>query len=252
MSEIKTRLKAYIVANGPVSVVDAAEALNINPKTVSGYTSVMYDAGEIGRVRAFKSERSKKEHFLYQAASAELLPTPPQMLLPPPTPLTTAQTPNPASLDALCEELAQRLVDRVKTILVSGLRTAVDDLLEETMKDFNPRGFDQTTLSKSTQSGEVVKRSPRVVVVGLLPQQANILSNEFADCLDLRFLKDTSASRLRRAATGAALVVAHISHMSHKQLNVGSMPCLLVKVSGGLTKIRDTLTKFYVEGSANG
>lgn len=95
---------------------------------------------------------------------------------------------------------------------------------------------------------ESAPRKHKVLIVGLLPQQAGMISMEFSDALDLSFWKDESTSQLRNSARAADVVVLFTSKISHSHLEtVKSVQTKVKQCPGGMTALRDMLTNIFVE-----
>ena len=92
---------------------------------------------------------------------------------------------------------------------------------------------------------------PRVGVTGLLPQQAGLIQQEFCDTFDLTFWNDRNGDgqgSLKAMGIGCEVVFHHIQHASHStESALRSVGAKIVKVNGGMSSMRDALTKYYVE-----
>lgn len=91
-------------------------------------------------------------------------------------------------------------------------------------------------------------RLKKVLVVGLLPQQAGMISAEFGECFDLRFWKDESHQQLKKSAAAAEYCVAFTSKCAHAATEmIKSVGKDLLVVQGGLTELRAHLTDLYLQ-----
>ena len=91
------------------------------------------------------------------------------------------------------------------------------------------------------------QRKPKVAVIGVTPQQAGILSSEFADAYDLAFWQNDGIPRLRSIGISCelCLVTKFVSHKATEVLTAQGAHWR--KVTGGIDSIRDALTGYYVE-----
>lgn len=79
---------------------------------------------------------------------------------------------------------------------------------------------------------------PKVTIVGLLPQQANIIRSIYGEELDLKFIDvDTSASKMRATAETSDQVVLMTKFISHEvQSNLRQHD--LVYCNGGVSSLK--------------
>lgn len=88
----------------------------------------------------------------------------------------------------------------------------------------------------------------RVLIAGLLPQQAGMIQSEFGEVYDLSFWKDESLRALKSRAESAEVTITFTSKIGHaaenaiKATNTEYRRCV-----GGMTSLRDMLTRMYVE-----
>lgn len=91
-------------------------------------------------------------------------------------------------------------------------------------------------------------RKPKLLVVGLLPAQAGMVSSEFYDAFDLRFVEtNANLQQLRDSARGVDRVLLFTGKVSHSnQEAIRSVGAPIEYVSGGMTSLRDKLTTLFV------
>ena len=86
-----------------------------------------------------------------------------------------------------------------------------------------------------------------VVIVGLLPDQENMIKGEFKDCFRLRFWKDGNPKSLREISGNADHILTFVDKIGHKHedaiLASGRKPD---RVTGGMSSLRKRLTEIYV------
>lgn len=165
------------------------------------------------------------------------------------------------SLDVLIDTLAKQMADQVIVRLKSHLSANVallappvpptPEVLTGSLDD-----LDDLVIAKPPKAPEpvVVKDKLRkVVVIGLLPQQAGLIQSEFHDTFDLSFWQDGAGggiNKLKAVAAAADMVFVHTRHISHAvtdAIKVVRVP--VTNVNGGMTQLRDALTKYYVVGA---
>lgn len=97
---------------------------------------------------------------------------------------------------------------------------------------------------------ESIKR-PKILITGLLPQQAGTLSQAFGERLDLTFWKDGNYKQLRQLAVSNELVLIHTGHDSHStQETVKSAGGNYRLVSGGVTALAKELHRIISQEEA--
>lgn len=155
-----------------------------------------------------------------------------------------------SSLDKAIEALAEALVARVSEAveykvegLIAGVvETQIARSIEKLTAGLKPVGL-------GMEKPKTDSTRPRVLVGGLLPDQANFISKEFSEVLDLRFLGSNENVQLWKSnashADAVFIFADKISHMTIRAVeSVGVKPII---VKGGMTSLRDALTKYYAE-----
>lgn len=105
-----------------------------------------------------------------------------------------------------------------------------------------PNGALQSTAAK-----------PKVLVAGLLPAQANELSEEFAQTLDIRHWRTTeTAEQLRSQARHCAVAVAMVDAVdAATEALLRSMQLRYIRHTGGLDRLKDRLHELIDHGVFN-
>jgi len=100
----------------------------------------------------------------------------------------------------------------------------------------------------STQTAPKRERLTKVGIVGLLPQNAGVISTEFHDKFDLKFWDGGSNSSLKSLGISCEYVLCtkwcghkHVETLKSVGANTRFLP-------GGMESIRETLINMYVEG----
>jgi hypothetical protein len=137
------------------------------------------------------------------------------------------------------------VVNKVKTRLARELEALLPPPKPDQEPDIAPL---IARLNAPVQVEAEVQRMPRVGVVGLLPVQAGELTSEFADALDLRFANTDKTANLA-ALKGCDVIFLHTRHMSHAaDQYLKTLGVELRRVTGGVSKLRDELTNYFVKG----
>lgn len=157
--------------------------------------------------------------------------------------MAQVQTAMAGSLDTLVRGLAQQIALGVQVALVEELAklstmTAVSSpLLHGAIKEFN----------KPQEQKEV---KPKVVIAGLLPNQAGIISAEYGEVFNLDFyMVGESLQQFRDKLTNADYAITFVRKISHKVEDVvkerGLTP---IRFSGGINRLKDLLLELYTNG----
>lgn len=231
---------------------EVGQALNIPTNIAATRLKQILDAGYLTRTPLDISTRGTTIYGYYTPEGVEGLVKQER--------IAVAQASAPRSLDvpikvtsldailsdfvgSFAKSLAGAIVEQLKPRLEMELRQALPAALPAPIAPLMP------------QNQEVVTyRKRRIGVTGLLPQQAGAIQQEFGDTFDISFWNDRNGdglSKLKSIGIGCEAVFVHIAHASHKtDQTLKSVGAKLVRVNGGLSQMRDTLTRYYVEGTA--
>ena len=138
-------------------------------------------------------------------------------------------------LDGLLKELSKALVARFLDHFQKELSVQAKGRLSEIVRAVSPEVLVQRP------------RHPKVLIIGLQPQQAGIVQAEFGKDLDLRFWSDEDYGKLRSMAKASDYVISFLSNMGHKTTDC--LKALNIKPEhnpGGLTTLKDRLTRIYI------
>ena len=96
----------------------------------------------------------------------------------------------------------------------------------------------------------VVKVTPRVMIVGLIASQAQMIEGEYKQCLNLRFcLADDAKGRgFANNCANVDIVITmtkFINHSIEETIKSAGSDARLVRVTGGMTDLREKLTDIY-------
>lgn len=79
---------------------------------------------------------------------------------------------------------------------------------------------------------------PKITIIGLLPQQANIIRGIYGEALDLRFIEtDTPTQKIRCSAESSDQVVLMTKFMSH-EIQTALRQMDLVYCNGGVSSLK--------------
>lgn len=104
------------------------------------------------------------------------------------------------------------------------------------------------------QKQEQVVRLPRVTIVGLLPQQAGLISSEFGQAYDLSFWKEEGIDKLKSLAKNSDHIITFSGKLPHLVENtIRSVNRDFKRVMGGMTELRRALNELgEVNNDSNG
>lgn len=145
------------------------------------------------------------------------------------------------SLDALVAKFVDGLAEQLVDAVVTNLKPALESKLKEALPKALPR------INPPAPKQEVLPGKRKVLVVGLLPQQAGMISQEFGDVFDMSFAdKDAVNGKLRSQVLSAELVIGMTGFISHSQDDIlQAAGGNYRKCPGGMTRLRDLLTEEY-------
>lgn len=155
-------------------------------------------------------------------------------------------------LNKLADALARQIADQVAYYVRGHLATTLLSMAptpQEPPAEIPVADMANRLLQVQKDPTVAVKRKPRILIVGLLPMQAGLITQEFGDVFDLRFHEaNSNLHQLKDMARSADQVFTFSSKIGHKVSEgiaaVGKSP---VNCRGGLTMLKEMLTKLYVE-----
>lgn len=164
-----------------------------------------------------------------------------------------AALPEVTSIDGLIESLAAQLVSQVVSRVKQTLPGELQKLLPAPAQPPAEGSAPPITQSLAIE-GDIIapekkmQRSilPNVAIIGLLPQQAGLISQEFGRVFDFDFIEPDAVFKLRRAAERAGTIIEmtkFISHSAEAIIKNGTQP--LIRIHGGMSKLREELTRIY-------
>ena len=137
---------------------------------------------------------------------------------------------------SLADTLAQQVAAKLKDRLMAQLATQLPALAAPPPQIHAPI-INEPKVSKK-----------RVLIAGLLPQQAGIIQSEFGEVFDLSFWKDESLRALKSRAESAEVTITFTSKIAHAAEDaIKTTSTEYHRCVGGMTSLRDMLTRMYVE-----
>jgi len=108
--------------------------------------------------------------------------------------------------------------------------------------DYLTRPFPYTEKVAIARETSTPRKRPKVLVMGLLPDQENSVRNEFGALLDLRFWKDGSLHLLKNQSAMADHVVVMAKFTAHDALRmVRAVTSRIMYCNGGVSALSDIL-----------
>jgi hypothetical protein len=149
-------------------------------------------------------------------------------------------------LDHLAEQLARAFAQQVAIRVKNHLSVALADLVPDAAPIMPSLDELKSRLVPATPA---VKRKHVVLIAGLLPMQAGIIEQELGDAFDFKFFESSeNLHKLRSMVDHADYLFTFTSKIPHaveEIMKASGKP--IHRCSGGLTMLKDMLTKLYVE-----
>lgn len=137
---------------------------------------------------------------------------------------------------SLADTLAQQVAAKLKDKLMAQLATQLPALAAPPPQIHAPIINEPRTHKK------------RVLIAGLLPQQAGMIQSEFGEVFDLTFWKDESLQALKHRAEAAQVTITFTSKIGHAaESAIKTTSTEYHRCVGGMTSLRDMLTRMYAE-----
>jgi hypothetical protein len=230
----------------------------VTSKDIAIDTGLSYNKVAIALTRLYKRGQVKRfyEGKMYAYWVEELVTQdpPPEQGYPDGDGITPTPLPNASDepvrtdygLDGAVKTLARQLAVKV----VGQLMVEVEHEIRQLM--------DQIVISGSPESKEVVlklpsqaitKRKPKILIVGLLDDQRHHIEREFGDCFDFKYMgAEGSPATLKESLKHCAVVITmtgFISHWIDDTIKVSPAKDHFIRLSGGMTALRQTLTDIF-------
>lgn len=172
--------------------------------------------------------------------------------------MPTSLGPIKINLGPLVSQIMGGLAERIQPALYEGfremLRREVPAAWDRACKDIELEGatLHPPELVRQPKPAKPAHR-PAVTVVGLLPGQASMIKDEFGSEFNLHFVTSAKneATRLHGLCKTSDAVLTMTGFISHSlEKIIKSSGVRLVRVSGGMSSLRDELTMLYIQAHA--
>ena len=161
-----------------------------------------------------------------------------------PTPSRTRTNATTLDLNALVDSLATSLADTLAQQVAAKLK---DRLMAQLATQLPALAAPPPQIHAPIINEPKVSKK-RVLIAGLLPQQAGMIQSEFGEVFDLAFWKDESLHALKSRAESAEVTITFTSKIGHAAENaIKTTRTEYHRCVGGMTSLRDMLTRMYVE-----
>lgn len=159
-------------------------------------------------------------------------------------PRSATKTAVPA-LDGLIDNIARHIANRIVSGVGQHLAVKLSVILpEQPEQQFDLVQYLKEAIVPPAQKPEQVVRLPRVTIVGLLPQQAGLISSEFGQVYDLSFWKEEGIDRLKSLAKNSDHIITFSGKLPHLVENtIRSVNRDFKRVMGGMTELRRALNE---------
>lgn len=236
--EVLAHVRAYPGATS----LDVAERFKVSVTRASGELARQYNNGRFAREPVSKT-LTNRPIYAYTESASNVTRTPtPRKVRNQEAPASVAPS---LSMDRIVDTWSEALVEQLADRIVAAVKDKLQDKVKTALQSALPAALPHPPAPKQ----EVMPARKRVLVVGLLPQQAGMIAREFGECLDLDFVEQTKAgSTLRDKVNGQDAVITMTKFISHdSEQMIQAKHGNLIRCPGGLSQLRDILTEQYVK-----
>jgi hypothetical protein len=221
-----------ILAAGPTDSDTLSAALRVGRTNINSHMRQLRSAGKVRKYSKPRPDKGRNTGYMYELA---VKPT----FVPAPAPIPAASTPTSVhNLDVAFELLVDAILGR----LVTDLSAKIENLLVEQAGRLSGKP------ARAQIDAPVPKPQLRKIMIGgLLPEQAELIQREFSDRYKIKFVGTTENPSMWKsnAATAEATFVmaGFVSH--HHTEAVNSVHGNIQLVHGGMTTLRTSLTNYF-------
>lgn len=154
-----------------------------------------------------------------------------------------------STLDELIDDMAQQIASRIAESVGRQLATHLSAILpSSSAPQFDLVQYLKEAIVPPQPTQEASgARAARVLIVGLLPQQAGLISAEFGQAYNLSFWKEEGMEKLKSLCKSADHIVTFSSKLGHHVENtIKSTNRDFKRVMGGMTELRRVLNELGV------
>lgn len=253
------KIREYLKAHPGATNRDITTATGVSPNTVSSFTHYFFVKGELIRWEAGRT-LSNVPYYAYELVgegqefdNAKNVSHTRKNVSHTRKNATKKIGDSMLGLDDMVEQLASRLAQQVAVKLRDKIAAELADIVASTAL---PEIKQAALMEQAPSAAEpAIKlpaieqkkpKKPHVLICGLLPQQAGLISQEFGEVFDLRFWKDEGIGRLKDLVRNADYSITFSSKLGHHvEETIKSAGAPVTRVMGGMTSLRDVLTDIY-------
>lgn len=243
------QIEAFVTANPGATSGQVAHSVGLERKNAGAALQYLFKNGRLHRETAGHTITNVPFYAYYPPA-----PTPSENVArasenvtkrrKAPTPSRTRTSATTLDLNALVEDLATSLADTLAQQVAAKLKDKLMAQLATTLPALAapPPQIHAPIINEPKASKK------RVLIAGLLPQQAGMIQSEFGEVFDLTFWKDESLQALKHRAEAAQVTITFTSKIGHAaESAIKATSTEYRRCVGGMTSLRDMLTRMYVE-----
>lgn len=139
-------------------------------------------------------------------------------------------------LTAMFKSMAQDLAGSLEVLLVAEFEKVAEKAFVTALQSVKKRTSSLSKLAKQMAA------RPKVLIVGLLPQQAHEIESEFSEMLHLSFVQsDENKDKLKHRLDGADTVIVMTKFVSHSHSDITKRHNNVVNINGGVSSLKDHL-----------
>lgn len=245
------RIEAFVAANPGATSSQVASSVGMQHNNAAAALAYLIKQGRLSREQAGHTISNVPFYAYYPPA-----PTPSGNVArasenvakrrKAPTPSRTQTNPATLDLNALVENLATSLADTLAQQVAAKLK---DKLMAQLATQLPALAAPPPQIhAPIINEPRAVKK--KVLIAGLLPQQAGMIQSEFGEVFDLAFWKDESLHALKHRAESAQVTITFTSKIGHAaESAIKTTSTEYHRCVGGMTSLRDMLTRMYVENN---
>lgn len=243
------QIEAFVAENPGATSSAVAAHMSIARNRAGAALQYLFKHGRLHRELAGTTITNVQFYGYYPAAakpSENVVKASENVAKPRKAPTPSRTQPNAPSLDlnALVEDLATSLADTLAQQVAAKLK----DRLMAQLATHLPALAAPPPQIHAPIINEPRAQKRKVLIAGLLPQQAGMIQSEFGEVFDLSFWKDESLHALKARAESAEVTITFTSKIGHAAENaIKSTSTEYHRCVGGMTSLRDMLTRMYVE-----
>lgn len=243
------QIEAFVAANPGATSSQVASGVGMQRKNAGAALQYLFKHGRLSREQAGRTISNVPFYAYYPAnhkPSENVARASDSVVKRRKAPTPSSTQPNATSLDlnALVEDLATSLADTLAQQVAAKLK----DRLMAQLATQLPALAAPPPQIHAPIINEPKASKKRVLIAGLLPQQAGMIQSEFGEVFDLAFWKDESLRALKTRAESADVAITFTSKIGHAAENaIKTTSTEYHRCVGGMTSLRDMLTRMYVE-----